>query len=60
MEVDCRGFAGRSLWRALGLLGIEGLARKRLVANATKQGEAASQWIWIQQEVQWQSQPRND
>ena len=31
--VGCRGFAGQSLWRALGLLGIEGLARKKLVAD---------------------------
>ena len=37
VEVGCRGFAGQSLWRALGPLRIEGPARKRLVANITKQ-----------------------
>ena len=57
VEVGCRGFAGRSLWRALGLLGIEGPARKRLVANTTKRAEEASRWIWIQREVRWQSRP---
>ena len=57
VEVGCRGFAGRSLWKALGLLGIEGLARKRLVANITKRAEEASRWIWIQREVLWQSRP---
>nr|XP_061836945.1 uncharacterized protein LOC133619721 [Nerophis lumbriciformis] len=57
VEVGCRGFAGRSLWRALGLLGIEGLARKRLVANTTKRAEEASRWIWIQRKVRWQSRP---
>ncbi|KAK0144509.1 hypothetical protein N1851_017138 [Merluccius polli] len=39
VEVGCRGFAGQSLWRALGLLGIEGPARKWLVANITKQAD---------------------
>ncbi|XP_061778568.1 uncharacterized protein LOC133569990 [Nerophis ophidion] len=57
VEVGCRGFAGRSLWRALGLLGVEGLARKRLVANTTKRAEEASRWIWIQRKVRWQSRP---
>ncbi|KAK0150860.1 hypothetical protein N1851_008023 [Merluccius polli] len=51
------GFAGQSLWRVLGLLGIEEPARKRLVANITKQAEAASRWIWITWNEQWQSQP---
>ena len=36
VEVDCRGFAVQSLWRGLGLLGIEGPARKRLIANIYK------------------------
>ncbi|KAK0149843.1 hypothetical protein N1851_009393 [Merluccius polli] len=45
VEVSCRGFAGQSLRKVLGLLGIEAPARKRLVANITKQAEAASQWI---------------
>ncbi|KAK0150864.1 hypothetical protein N1851_008027 [Merluccius polli] len=36
------GFAGQSLWRVLGLCGIEEPVRKRLVANIPKQAEAAS------------------
>ncbi|KAK0136942.1 hypothetical protein N1851_026875 [Merluccius polli] len=57
VEVSCRGFAGQSLWRALGLLGIEGPARKRLVANITKQAEAASWGIWMKWIERGQSQP---
>lgn len=57
VEVGCRGFAGQSLWRALGVLGIEGMARKRLIGSVTEQAEAASNWIWIQREVRWQSKP---
>ncbi|KAK0155381.1 hypothetical protein N1851_002286 [Merluccius polli] len=57
VEAGCRLFAGQSLWRGLGLLGIEGPARKRLVANITKQAEAASRWIGIKRNERWQSQP---
>ncbi|XP_056314571.1 uncharacterized protein LOC130229674 [Danio aesculapii] len=57
VEVGCRGFAGQSLWRALGWLGIEGMARKRLVGKVTKEAEVTSRWIWLQREVQWESQP---
>lgn len=56
-EVSCRVFAGQSLWRTLGLLEIDGMARKWLVGNVTKQAETASHWIWIQREVEWQNQP---
>jgi len=41
VEVGCRGFTGQSLWGILGLLGIDGEARKKLVANITKQTELA-------------------
>ena len=34
-----RGFAGQSLWRALRLLSNEGVARKKLVADVSKQAE---------------------
>lgn len=60
VEVGCSGFAGLSLWKALGLLGINGLARKRLVVSITNQSEAASRWIWIQREVRWQGQQVSD
>lgn len=56
VEVGCSGFAGLSIWKALGLLGINGLARKRLVVSITNQSGAASRWIWIQREVRWQGQ----
>lgn len=55
VEVGCRGFDGQLLWRALGMLGIEGPAKKRLVANINKRAEEASRWIWIHREVQWQT-----
>ena len=57
VEIGCRGFAGQLLWRELKLLGIEEPARKQLVANVTKQAEAASRWIWIKRNERWQSQP---
>ena len=57
VEVGFRGFAEQLLWRVLGMLGIEGPARKWLVANITKQAEAASWWIWIMRNKWWQSQP---
>ncbi len=46
-----QGFAGQSLWRTLGLLGIKGMARKRLVGKVTEHAERPSHWIWIQREV---------
>ena len=36
VEVGCRGFAGRSLWRSLRLLGIAGIKRKRVVADVCR------------------------
>lgn len=59
-ELGRRGFAGQSLWKTLGLLGLNGLARKRLVVSIANQAEAALRWIWIQREVRWQGQPAND
>ncbi|KAM9717486.1 uncharacterized protein ACNS7B_021136 [Menidia menidia] len=55
LESQLNGWKTWNLPVALGLLGIEGLARKRLVANATKRAEEASRWIWMQREVRWQS-----
>ena len=48
--------AGISLWRALGLLGIEGVARKKQVADVSKQGEVTSRWILLKRNERWQSQ----
>ncbi|KAK0149132.1 hypothetical protein N1851_010350 [Merluccius polli] len=56
-RVRSRGFAGKSFWRALGLLRIEGPARKRPVAIISKQAEAASWGIWIKWNERWQRQP---
>lgn len=54
VEVGCRGFAGRALWRTLGQLGIEGLARKQLISSMTKQAEVASRWIWLNRDKRWE------
>ncbi len=43
-EVGCRGFAGQSLHRVLGLLGICGLHRRRAKKNIM---ERASRWLWL-------------
>ena len=53
VEVGCRGFPGKSVWQSLGLLGIEGMARKRLVADIIKRAETASRWIWIKRNERW-------
>lgn len=36
------------------ILGIEGVARKRMLASITKQAEEASRWIWLNRNKPWQ------
>ncbi|XP_061902037.1 uncharacterized protein LOC133649222 [Entelurus aequoreus] len=47
IEVGCRGFAGKSLHRVLGLLGICGLHRRRAIKNILEASEKASRWLWL-------------
>ncbi|KAI4881119.1 hypothetical protein NFI96_020517, partial [Prochilodus magdalenae] len=47
IEVGCRGFAGQSLHRVLGLLGICGLHRQRAMKNIMEAAEKASRWLWL-------------
>ena len=53
VEVGCRGFAGQSLWQALRLLGLHGMARKKLIAEVCEEAERASRWVWSKREEQW-------
>lgn len=41
IEVDCRGFAGKSLHQVLGLLGIGGLHRRRAIKNILEAAQKA-------------------
>lgn len=52
--VGCRGFAGKSLHRVLGLLGICGMQRRRTIKDIKKASEKTSQWLWLRGEV-WHS-----
>ncbi|XP_028310814.1 uncharacterized protein LOC114468234 [Gouania willdenowi] len=47
VEVGCRGFAARSLTRALSCLGIEGERRRRAIRSTTDAAERASRWLWL-------------
>ncbi|XP_063049947.1 tripartite motif-containing protein 16-like [Engraulis encrasicolus] len=55
IEVGCRGFAGRSLHRVLGLLGIHGLHRRRATKNILEAAEKASRWLWLRRGEAWRS-----
>ena len=44
-EVGSRSFAGQSLWKDYGVIGITGIARKRAIADVCRQAELASTWL---------------
>ncbi|RXN07453.1 reverse transcriptase [Labeo rohita] len=45
IEVGCRGFAGRSLCKALSRLGVTGVAKKRAIRSASEAAEKATRWL---------------
>ena len=47
VEVGCRGFPAKSLWRTLTALGITGRDRKQAVQAVSEAAEKASSWIWL-------------
>ena len=53
VEVGCRGFPAKSLWHALGVLGILGSKRKLLISRVSKKAEEASSWIWRKRLERW-------
>ena len=53
VEVDCRGFAGQSLGRALAKIGIVGAARMRALKDITNTVLKASKWIWLKRSEPW-------
>ncbi|XP_015234767.1 PREDICTED: uncharacterized protein LOC107087608 [Cyprinodon variegatus] len=55
IEVGCRGFAGRSLHRVLGLIGTCGLQRQRATKNILEAAEKASWWLWLRRGEAWHS-----
>lgn len=38
------------------MLGVKGLAQKKLVADISKQAETASRWLWLKRNERWQNQ----
>lgn len=53
IEVGCRGFVGRSLYKAFTALGITGTTRSRAIKNITDAAEKASRWLWIRRGAPW-------
>ena len=54
IEVGCRGFVGKSVWKMSKLLGIKGTARKKLSRLCEETTERASNWIWLKRnEKRW-------
>ena len=53
VEVGSRGFAGQSVWRAFGVLGITGMTGRRVIEDVCRQAESASQWLWQKREQKW-------
>eukprot|EP00066_Takifugu_rubripes_P027132 XP_011616398.1 PREDICTED: uncharacterized protein LOC105418502 [Takifugu rubripes] len=53
IEVGCRGFAGRSLCKAFGRLGITGTAKKRAIKAASEAAERATRWLWLKKADPW-------
>ncbi|XP_069118928.1 uncharacterized protein [Argopecten irradians] len=56
VEVGCRGFVGQSMWRALRIIGITGIERRRLIGRLCREAEVASMWLWKKREEQWRGQ----
>nr|XP_014269084.2 uncharacterized protein LOC106676625 [Maylandia zebra] len=53
IEVGCRGFAGRSLCKVLGRLGVAGAAKKRAIQAVSEAAEKATRWLWIKRADPW-------
>ena len=46
VEVGCRGLAGQSVWKTLGLIGVLGKARRDTIRDMSQAAEDGSRWIW--------------
>nr|XP_061841396.1 uncharacterized protein LOC133622576 [Nerophis lumbriciformis] len=53
IEVGCRGFAGRSLCKVLGRLGVKGEAKRRAIQSASEAAEKATRWLWLKRADPW-------
>ncbi|TWW80104.1 hypothetical protein D4764_10G0011340 [Takifugu flavidus] len=53
IDVGCRGFAGRSLCKAFGRLGVTGTAKKRAIKAASEAAEKATRWLWLKRADPW-------
>lgn len=50
VEVGCRGFIGKSMWKMCKTLGINGYTRKSLIKNVITAAERSSSWLWLNRE----------
>ena len=46
VEVGCRGFVGRSVFKFLSLLGVNGRKKSTITTRLQEEAEKASRWIW--------------
>lgn len=53
VEMGCRGFAGRSLCRALTKRGLVGLEKKWATKSANNAAEKATKWLWLKRDWIW-------
>ncbi|TWW71631.1 hypothetical protein D4764_16G0001280 [Takifugu flavidus] len=53
IEVGCRGFAGLSLCKVFGRLGVTGPAKKRAIKSASEAAEKATRWLWLKRADPW-------
>ena len=56
VEVGCRGFAGQSVWKTLGLAGVLGKARRDTIKDMCQAAEDGLRWIWHKREDQWKTE----
>ncbi|XP_060066953.1 uncharacterized protein LOC132547205 [Ylistrum balloti] len=50
VEVGCRGFPARSVWKMFQALGVVGRTRKMVVRRLAEAAERASCWLWSRRE----------
>jgi len=53
VEVGSQGFAGHTLSKAYGTLGITGARRRTAISNSVEVAERASRSLWLKRGDQW-------
>ena len=50
VEMGCRGFPAKSMWRNLQMLGVTGQKRRKAVQGMIQATERASCWLWMRRD----------